>query len=145
MTRSSLWRQETPAESFKNLSLLLEISRTMESSLELGDIIRPTLRKMATSFGMTRGAITLVNRRDRQVVVAETFGLPRAESSADYWQHARPLLDQVVLSGQALVVTDIAKDEHFRHRFAPESRDAVYDPTAFLCVPIKLGEEPWAL
>ena len=125
----------------QDLSLLLEISRTMESSLELGDIIRPTLRKMATSFGMTRGAITLVNRRDRQVVVAETFGLPRAESSADYWQHARPLLDQVVLSGQALVVTDIAKDEHFRHRFAPESRDAVYDPTAFLCVPIKLGEE----
>src|ERR1035437_7278350 len=113
----------------------------MESSLELGDIIRPKLRKMATSFGMTRGAITLVNRRDRQVVVAETFGLPQTESSDDYWQHARPLLDQVVLSGQALVVTDIAKDEHFRHRFTPDGRDAACDPTAFLCVPIKLGEE----
>jgi Nif-specific regulatory protein len=125
----------------QDLSLLLEISRTMESSLELGDIIRPTLRKMANSFGMTRGAITLVNRRDRQVVVAETFGLPRTESSEDYWQHARPLLDQVVLSGQALVVTDIAKDEHFSHRFTPESRDAASDATAFLCVPIKLGEE----
>lgn len=87
------------------------------------------------------GASTLVNRRDRQVVVAETFGLPRAESSDDYWQHARPLLDQVVLSGQALVVTDIAKDEHFRHRFTPERTDAACDSTAFLCVPIKLGEE----
>lgn len=125
----------------QDLSLLLEISRTMESSLELGDIIRPTLRKMANSFGMTRGAITLVNRRDHQVVVAETFGLPRTESSEDYWQHARPLLDQVVLSGQAIVITDIAKDEHFSHRFTPESRDAASDATAFLCVPIKLGEE----
>ena len=125
----------------QDLSLLLEIARTMESSLELGDIIRPTLRKMAQSLGMKRGAITLVNRRTREVAVAETFGLPRNESPGDYWSHTRPLLDQVVLSGQALVVTDIARDEHFRHRFENAGPEPDEVPTAFLCVPVKVGED----
>ena len=128
----------------QDLSLLLEISRTMESSLDLGDIIRPSLSKMAQYLSMTRGAITLVNRQSREVAVAESFGLPRTELPKDYWQHTRPLLDQVVLSGQALVVTDISKDEHFTHRFAVDNTAAgggIAETTAFLCVPIKLGEE----
>jgi Nif-specific regulatory protein len=135
---------ESPSDSCRvvqDLSLLLEITQTMESSLDLGDVIRPSLRKMASSLGMTRAAITLVNRRNGEIAVAETYGLPRTELSKDYWQHTRPLLDQVIASGQALVVTDIAKDEHFSHRFPPEGPDSGLGPAAFLCIPIKLGEE----
>jgi hypothetical protein len=50
--------------------------------------------------------------------------------------------DQVVASGQALVVTDIAKDEHFKHRSPPGPPEGDPGPvTAFLYVPIKHGND----
>ncbi|MHB1309590.1 MAG: hypothetical protein ACYC23_21170, partial [Limisphaerales bacterium] len=51
----------------QDLGLLLEISQTMESSLEVRDIIRPALRKMAASMGMTRGAVTIRHRTSGEI------------------------------------------------------------------------------
>lgn len=124
----------------QDLGLLLEISQTMESSLEVRDIIRPALRKMAASMGMTRGAVTIRNRASGEIFIEEAFGLGRDEVLGDYWQKARPLFDQVVVTGQALVVTDISKDEHFDA--PPGSPAAEGETTAFLCVPVKVGNDP---
>jgi Nif-specific regulatory protein len=126
----------------QDLSLLLEISQTMESSLQVRDLVRPTLRKLAGSIGMTRGAISLLDQETGQPAVEEVVSLSRTESPADYWQDARPLFKQVVTSGQALVVTDISRDEHFRHRTPPGGWGAQGEaPPAFLCVPIKHGDQ----
>ncbi len=119
----------------QDLNLVVEIAQTMESSLEVRDIVRPTLAKMASSMGMVRGAITL-KRDGNSPTVVEAVGLDRNESPEDYWGKARPLFDQVVQRGRALVVTDILKDEHFRHR-----RPLSEQPMAFLCVPIKHGDD----
>jgi len=77
---------------------------------------------MASSFGMTRGAITLVNRRDRQVVVARDLRPAAGRIVRRLLQHARPLLDQVVLSGQALVVTTSPKTNTFATAYPGERR-----------------------
>ncbi|MCP5516507.1 MAG: sigma 54-interacting transcriptional regulator [Verrucomicrobiales bacterium] len=124
-----------PCRVIQDLSLLVEIAQTMESSLEVRDIVRPTLVKLASSMGMTRGAITL-RHDDHSPDVVEVVGLDRHESPQDYWGQARPLFDQVIARGRALVVTDLAKDEHFRHRQLPVDR-----LMAFLCVPVKHGDE----
>ncbi|HLP76845.1 MAG TPA: hypothetical protein VK327_07990, partial [Candidatus Paceibacterota bacterium] len=41
------------------LRLLFEISYTLESSIELRDVIRPVLLKMSGVLGLRRGAITI--------------------------------------------------------------------------------------
>ncbi len=133
----------SPADSCRvveDLNLLLEICQTMESSLEVRDLVRPTLRKLSASLGMTRGAISLLDPATGHPAVEEVVGLARHESPADYWQDARPLFDQVISSGQALVVTDISKDALFRHRRPREGwQGGEARPVAFLCVPIKHG------
>ncbi|MCP5524448.1 MAG: sigma 54-interacting transcriptional regulator [Verrucomicrobiales bacterium] len=124
-----------PCRVIQDLSLLVEIAQTMESSLEVRDIVRPTLAKMASSMGMTRGAITL-RRDDQAPAVVQAVGLDRHESPQDYWGRARPLFDQVIARGRAVVVTDMAKDEHFGNRRFP-----LGEPMAFLCVPVKHGDD----
>jgi Nif-specific regulatory protein len=124
------------------LSLLFDISYTLESSLELRDVIRPVLLKMADVFGLKRGTITILNRDHGEVTISEAIGLPVGQDKESYLKVCEKLLRQVVASGQALVVPDIVKEPAFEDRGARHLAEAEnLQPTAFICVPIKYGEE----
>ena len=124
-----------------DLSLLFEISQTLETSLELREVIRPALKKMATQMGLQRGTVTIVNRETSEMTVDEAYGLP--EEKADLCSRpAQPLLTKVVESGEPLVVRDVAANEHFRGRVVPKLHPAEDGAvTSFLCVPIRSGQD----
>jgi Nif-specific regulatory protein len=124
------------------LSLLFDISYTLESSLELRDVIRPALLKMADGLGMKRGTITILNREVGKASISEAVGLPTVQSQQDYLLACRDLVQQVMESGQAMVVPEISRDPVLKTRW---QRERMVDPglpaAAYLCVPIKFGEE----
>jgi len=124
------------------LSLLFDISYTLESSLELREVIRPVLLKMADGLGMKRGTITILNREDGTASISEAVGLPGGQSQQDYLVACRELTQQVMESGQAIVVPDISKEPGLKKRWEQEQQ---VDPrslsAAYICVPIKFGEE----
>ncbi|MDD5140136.1 MAG: sigma 54-interacting transcriptional regulator [Verrucomicrobiales bacterium] len=124
------------------LSLLFDISYTLESSLELREVIRPVLLKMADGLGMKRGTITILNREDGTASISEAVGLPGGQSQKDYLIACRDLVQQVIESGQAIVVPDISKEPGLKKRWEQEQQ---VDPrslsAAYICVPIKFGEE----
>lgn len=123
------------------LSLLFGISYTLESSLELREVIRPVLLKMAEVLGMKRGTITILNRDHGQVTISEAVGLP-AGRQEDYLQSCRELIRQVTDSGQALVVQDVSKEPCLSQRWPEEKRAVQKDAlVAYICVPIKFGTE----
>ena len=92
------------------LSLLFDISYTLESSLELREVIRPVLLKMADGLGMKRGTITILNREHGTASISEAVGLPGGQSQQDYLVACHELIQQVMESGQAIVVPDISKE-----------------------------------
>jgi Nif-specific regulatory protein len=113
------------------LSLLFGISYTLESSLELRDVIRPVLLKMAEVLGMKRGTITILNRDHGEVTISE-----------EYLEACRELIRQVTGTGQALVVRDIGKEPVLNEWWLEESRsDQKNLKVAYICVPIKFGAE----
>jgi Nif-specific regulatory protein len=124
------------------LSLLFDISYTLESSLELREVIRPVLLKMAEGLGMKRGTITILNREDGTASITEAVGLPGAQSQQDYLTACRELVQQVLESGQAIVVQDISKEPVLKTRWQQEQLLDPGSPTAaYICVPIRFGEE----
>jgi Nif-specific regulatory protein len=124
-----------------DLSLLFEISQTLETSLDVRKVIRPALKRMATTMGLQRGTVTIVNRDTSEITVDETCGLP--EGSGDLYSRAvKPLLARVIESGEPFVARDVTTNEHFRGLVAPkrpENKDEIV--TSFLCVPIRLEQE----
>ena len=124
-----------------DLSLLFEISQTLETSLELREVIRPALKKMATQMGLLRGTVTIINRETSEMTVDEAYGLP--EEKADLCARSvQPLLIKVVETGEPLVVRDVAANEYFRGRVVPKRHAAAEGGvTSFLCVPIRAGQE----
>ena len=124
-----------------DLSLLFEISQTLETSLELREVIRPALKKLATQMGLQRGTVTIINRETSEMTVDEAYGLP--EETADLCSRSvQPLLLKVTETGEALVIRDVAANEHFRGRVVPKRQPAEEGAvTSFLCVPIRSGQE----
>lgn len=124
------------------LSLLFEISYTLESSLELREVIRPVLLKMADGLGMKRGTITILNREHGTASISEAVGLPSGQSQQDYLVACQELTRQVMESGRAIVVPDISKEPVLKARWQQEQLiDPATPPAAYISVPIKFGEE----
>ncbi len=127
------------------LSLLFDITYTLESSLELRNVIRPVLLRMAEVLGLRRGMITILNRNRGDWAISEAVGLPVGEAKEDYLQQCRDILNQVVKTGQAVVVPDIRNEPSLRPSRTGEGDGTGATPEtgliAFLCVPIKFGDE----
>jgi Nif-specific regulatory protein len=123
------------------LRLLFEISYTLESSLELREVIRPVLTRMSEVLGMRRGAITILQRG--QVTISEAVGLPKDLSKEDYLAACHEVIGVVTETGQAVVVPDISREAALAARWREESArpGATDSPLAYLCVPVKFGDE----
>ena len=127
----------------KELSLLVEISRTLESSLELRDVVRPVMQKLADGMGMKRGAITIVRRETGKINIEEAVGLNATEIENHYLLSGNDLIEGVIRTGQPLIVTDLTNDELFRKGLPPSAVEAARTgkQVSLICVPIKLGDE----
>jgi Nif-specific regulatory protein len=124
------------------LSLLFDISYTLESSLELREVIRPVLLKLAEVLGMKRGTITILNREQGTASITEAVGMPADQSQQDYLLACRDIIQQVIDSGLAVVVQDISKEPVLKMRWEQEQNLAPGSPpAAYICVPIKFGTE----
>jgi Nif-specific regulatory protein len=125
----------------EELRLLFDISYTLESSLELHEVIRPVLAKMSEVLGLRRGAITILQRGG--TMITEAVGLPKEISKEAYLAACQEVIKVVTESGQAVVVPDISREAALAERWREESQRPGADdsPLAYLCVPIKFGED----
>jgi len=124
----------------QDLSLLFDISQTLETSLELRDVIRPTLKQMSTTMGLRNGVVAIVNRDTSKISLDENYCLPE-KSGVFCEKSVLPLLQKVVESGEPFAIRDIEKSEYFRGRVIPKKPGAGDDHVrSFLCVPIRSGQ-----
>ena len=119
------------------LNLLLNISYTLESSLELREVIRPVLLKMEEVMGLQCGTLSILDRKSDKFSASEAVGLPRHLTKEEYLQHYRPLIDEVIRTGQAVVVPDVSAEPSLKLK----SADGKSEKMALICVPVKFGEE----
>ena len=60
-------------EDVNELSLLFDISRTLDESLDLRDVVNPVLKMIAKHTGMLRGTITLLNRETGEINIELSY------------------------------------------------------------------------
>ena len=53
---------DPPTRRERELTLLFNISRALEGSMDLRDVVGPVLEALADEMGMSRGTLTLLNR-----------------------------------------------------------------------------------
>ncbi|MFH0964806.1 MAG: sigma 54-interacting transcriptional regulator [Planctomycetota bacterium] len=132
--------QEDAARGVKELSLLFEVSQTLDKSLDLRNVFGPVLELMAKRMNMLRGTITLLNRETGEISIEEAYGLSPAERSRGKYKFGEGVTGEVVRTGRPAVVPRISDEPLFLDRTGARKRLSKRS-ISFICVPIKLGNE----
>jgi Nif-specific regulatory protein len=122
------------------LSLLFEISQTLERSMDLGKVAGPLLETMAQRMGMLRGTLTLLNRETGEISIEAAHGLSPSQRERGRYRRGEGVTGKVVESGKPAVVPRISDEPMFLDRTGARAKLGRED-ISFICVPIKLGAE----
>ena len=124
----------------RELSLLFEISQTLDRSLDLRTVFAPVLELLSKRNGVLCAAVTLLNRDTREISIEEAYGLSPSQRKRGRYRFGEGITGQVVETGRPATVPRISDEPRFlnrtRSRKAPGNKDI-----SFICVPIKLGNE----
>ena len=124
----------------EELSLLLEISRILEQSMDLNRIVHPVLQTIADHLGIVRGTITLLDRRAGEAFIEAAYGLSSSQRERGRYRLGEGVTGAVVESGKMRIIPRVADDPQFLNRTGAR-RGQKQKEISFICVPIKLGNE----
>lgn len=124
----------------KELKLLWEISQALGRSMDLREVVGPVLNALAEKMGMTRGALTLVNRRTEEIYMEAAHGLSELQRRRGRYQIGEGVIGKVVETGQPVIVPHISNEPMFLDRTGAR-KDLKKEDISFICVPIKIGAE----
>lgn len=122
----------------KELSALLEVSRTLGSSFELEKNLLQAMKVLSDYLEMKRGTITLFDHETGELRIAVAYGLTREQIARGKYRIGEGIVGRVVETGSPMVVPDIGKEPLFLNRTRARIQK---DNISFLCVPIGLKNE----
>jgi len=135
-------KTQTPSarREVQELSLLFEVSKKLDNSLDLREVMGPVLEAMATQMGMLRGTLTLLNRDTGEIFIESAYGLSESQREKGQYKLGEGVTGKVVQTGHPAVVPRISEEPLFLNRTGARKSLRKKD-ISFICVPIKLGNE----
>ena len=125
------------AEKISELSLLFDISQTLDSSMDLRDTLGPVLEIIAKYKGIIRGSLTLLNRESGEISIEAAYGLSPSQQRRGRYRIGEGIIGQVFQTGKPAIIPKVAEEPRFLNRTrAPRDRDG--QDLSYLSVPIKL-------
>ena len=122
------------------LSLLFEISQTLDRSMDLRDVVGPVLESIAKHVGMMRGTLTLLDRESGEIYIEAAHGLSERQKERGRYRPGEGVTGLVVKTGRPAAVPHISDEPLFLDR-TKARRDLKKEDISFICVPIKIGNE----
>lgn len=134
-TKSHHYRQK-----IEELTLLFEISQTLDESLELHEIITPLLEKLSDRLGMKHGTLALLNRETNEITIETAVHLTENQQRKTTYKPGEGITGGVIQSGNPIVVKDIKASPEFLDK-TRQKRARGSSRVSFICVPVTHGNE----
>jgi Nif-specific regulatory protein len=134
-------KQEKPGvhKELEELTLLFEISRILDSSLDLREVVGPVLEAITARAGFIRGIISLLNRQTGEISVEAAAGLSANQQKRGRYKLGEGVIGTVVQTGSPQVIPRISDEPAFLDK--TRSRRDSEQELSFVCIPIKLENE----
>lgn len=124
----------------KELTLLFDISISLNKSKNIKDVLYQILEMMAKYIGMERGTITLLNKGSSEINIEEAYGLSKEEKARGKYKVGEGIIGKVVKSGMSVYIPRISDEPQFLDK--TKSRNKIdKEDVSFLCIPIKHEQE----
>ena len=124
----------------EEVTLLYEISKTLNVTLELKKSLYKVLHILSLSTGMVRGTVTILNPVRNEIQIEVAHGLTKAAMERGRYKPGEGITGRVIQTGKALLVPKISEEPLFLNRTATR-KAAGETELSFMCVPVKKGGE----
>ena len=118
-------------------SLLFEVSQTLDSSLDLREVLGPVLKINARHKGILRGSLTLLNRDTGEISIEAAYGLSPSQQRKGRYRIGEGVIGQVFQTGRPAVIPRVSEEPRFLNRTGAIAKAEGSD-ISYLSVPIKL-------
>ncbi len=122
------------------LSLLFDINQILDLSADLQTALYEILKKLANDRGMTRGTLTILNRKTGEIHIETAYGLSKRQRELGKYRLGEGITGKVIESGSPAVIPIISKNPMFLNKTGART-DLKNKDISFICVPIKIGSE----
>jgi Nif-specific regulatory protein len=124
----------------EEVTLLYEISKTLNVTLDLKKSLYKVLDILSSATGMVRGTVTILNPVRNEIRIEVAQGLTKAAMERGKYKPGEGITGRVIQTGKAFVVPRISEEPLFLNRTATR-KAAGEQELSFMCVPIKKGGE----
>lgn len=117
------------------LPLLFSISRLLNGSSDIKDVMYPILELMYKYIDAKRSMITILNRDLSTIYIEDSYGISEEAKARGIYRIGEGITGKVVQSGCSVTIADISKETDFLNK---TGFDLIKNKGAsFVCVPIK--------
>ncbi len=121
------------------LTTLYEISKTLNKTLNMEYSIYKIMEILDKNMGMTRGTISLLHPKTKELLIEVAHGLSDTEKKRGKYKIGEGITGKVVQTGKSMLISKIHEEPLFLNR--TKARVGVQKKNiSFICVPIKIGE-----
>ena len=100
----------------RELKLLYRLSRLLEQSLDLAEVIEPVLEALAEHMSLHHGTLTLLNRQTGDIATFAAHGASSEEARRARYRLGEGVTGRVVESGEPAVIPRISESDVFLNR-----------------------------
>jgi Nif-specific regulatory protein len=124
----------------EEVTLLYEITKTLNVTLDLKKSLYKVLDILASSTGMVRGTVTILNPVRNEIHIEVALGLTKLAMQKGKYKPGEGITGRVIETGKALLVPKISEEPMFLNRTATR-KAADEKELSFMCVPVKKSGE----
>ena len=128
---------KVPPGHMKELEFLFQVSRVLDESLDLRDVVSPVLEALARHMNMQYGTLTLLNRQTGEIMIEAAHGLSAQQQRRVRYRLGEGVTGTVVLTGKPAIIPRTSESREF----LDHARRVRGTDTSFICVPIMVGKE----
>jgi len=124
----------------EQITLLYEISKTLNEHLDLRKSLYKVLEILSTSMNMVRGTITILNPVRNEINIEVAHGISKSAMSKVKYKLGEGITGRVIETGKGIAIPKISNEPLFLDRTASRKTRLV-EEFSFICVPVKKGKQ----
>lgn len=103
------------ARIWHRMQALIEISRSISSTLSLNEVLTKIVENAAKALGFRAASIRMVDEERKYLEIKATYGLSNAYLQKGPVELEKSPIDRECLEGKVVIVSDVAKDERLQY------------------------------
>jgi Nif-specific regulatory protein len=124
-----------------DLPLLLEISRMINNSKEIKEVLYPSIQTVAEFIGAKKSFLSILNRQRSKIFVEVGYGYDKDLVNKAEYNIGEGITGEVVKTGIPVYIPKISEDKRYLNKLQSKLLTKDKQDISFICVPIVVDKE----